>query len=203
MNTQKLMFGVLTIGLLGIYILHFTGKGGTAEKNNASDTLPAPSGNLQVFYVQADSVIGNFDMMQDLDQKFRSDNSIRESKLMDAKARFERKLKEYENKAPTLTTRERGKYEEELQQMQGQLMQDNQELSQMAAMQEAQMIGQVYDSLHVYFAEIGEDLEADFILAAQKTSGVLYANPQRDITTKAIEHINARYARSQSSNQPE
>ncbi len=202
MNTQKLILGVLTAGLVGIYILHFTGKGGSREKVQAHDTLPAPSGNLQVFYVQADSVIGSFQMMQDLDEKFRSDNSIRESKLMDAKARFERKLKEYESKVPTLTARERGKYEEELQQMQGQLMQDNQELSQMAAMQEAQMISQVYDSLHVYFAEIGEDLQADFILAAQKTSGVLYANPRRDITQKAIEHINARYARSQTSAQP-
>lgn len=198
MKVQNILIGVLSAGLIGSYVLHFTG--GKTENVTPSGTTSGEISNrvggIQILYVQADSIMENFAMMQDLDEKFRADNSIRESKLMDSKARFERKLREYEQKLPTLTTRERGKWEEELQQMQARLMQDNQELSQLAAMQEAQMINQVYDSLHTYFAELGEKLEADYILAAQKTSGVLYANPRLDITGEAIEHINSRYAHS-------
>jgi outer membrane protein len=202
MNKSNALSWVTLAGLLLLYVFHFfpTSIKESTPSSKGIQLDSSAEGTLKVVYVQADAVMEAFEMMKDLESQFIADNKVREAKLKSAKTNFDAKMKEYERNVNTMTSREREKMEQTLQQLQQQFLQDQQELSQLAAMQEAGMISQVYDSLGVYFREIGESIHVDFILATQKASGVLYARDNLDITDLAIERINLRYNKSKEVN---
>ncbi len=194
-SKQNLFMGLIALAVVGLYILHFSSKEPSetpSKKPNKGAEQGMPL-NGKILYVQADSIMSSYQYMKDLEAQFLSDNQLRENKLRDGQQRLQSMLKDYERKVPTMTSRERMKEEEKITAYQQQLMQDQQELSQLAAMQEAEMISQVYDSLHAFFSNFGAEREVDFILATQKASGVLYAHPDLDVTGEAIDALDARY----------
>jgi outer membrane protein len=194
-SKQNIFMGLIALAVIGLYILHFSSR----EPSKASSKEPKKGSeqgmplNGKILYVQADSIMSSYGYMKDLETQFLSDNQLRENKLQDGQQRLQSMLRDYERKVPTMTSRERMREEEKITAYQQQLMQDQQELSQLAAMQEAEMISQVYDSLHAFFSEFGAEREVDFILATQKASGVLYAHPDLDVTGEAIKALDARY----------
>jgi outer membrane protein len=185
----------LAVAVAVLFYFQFsTSNSGTSSIGKSlSDSLTNPGEGLKVAYVNGDSMMSNYGLMQDLEAKFIQDNMVRETKLKSAQSRLESQYKAYQNELSTLTSRERMKKEEQLQQAQQQLMADQQELSQNAAVQEAEMYNQIQDSLQAFFKEFGKELGVDFVLATQKGSGILFANPALDVTGPAIEKLNKRY----------
>lgn len=188
---------VLAVAVLILFYLHFSSKNTSKqEKDITQTTADSP---LKVLYVNSDSISAGYLLVRDLEIKFESDNKIREQKLQSKQATLQRMYKDYENKVMTMTTRERTKKEEEITRYQQQLMQEQQELGQLAAMQEAGMVSQMFDSLHVFFKTFAIQKGVDLILAYQKGSGVLYANEKFDVTGEALTSMNQRYEKSKAS----
>lgn len=188
---------VLAVAVLILFYLHFSSKNTSKqEKDITQTTADSP---LKVLYVNSDSISAGYLLVRDLEIKFESDNKIREQKLQSKQATLQRMYKDYENKVMTMTTRERTKKEEEITRYQQQLMQEQQELGQLAAMQEAGMVSQMFDSLHVFFKAFAIQKGVDLILAYQKGSGVLYANEKFDVTGEALTSMNQRYEKSKAS----
>lgn len=185
----------LAVAVAVLFYFQFsTSNSGTSNIGKSlSDSLTNPGEGLKVAYVNGDSMMSNYGLMKDLEAKFIQDNMVRETKLKSAQSRLESQYRAYQNELSTLTSRERMKKEEQLQQAQQQLMADQQELSQNAAVQEAEMYNQIQDSLQAFFKEFGKELGVDFVLATQKGSGILFANPALDVTGPAIEKLNKRY----------
>lgn len=185
----------LAVAVAVLFYFQFsTSNSGTSSIGKSlSDSLTNPGEGLKVAYVNGDSMMSNYGLMKDLEAKFIQDNMVRETKLKSAQSRLESQYRAYQNELSTLTSRERMKKEEQLQQAQQQLMADQQELSQNAAVQEAEMYNQIQDSLQAFFKEFGKELGVDFVLATQKGSGILFANPALDVTGPAIEKLNKRY----------
>ncbi|MBM3171107.1 MAG: OmpH family outer membrane protein [Bacteroidetes bacterium] len=185
----------LGIAVAVLFFLHFKGAEGNGKAIGASltDSLSNPGQGLKIAYVNGDSMMSSYGLMKDLEAKFIQDNMVRESKLKSAQTKLEQQYRNYQNEVSTLTARERGKKEEQLQLAQQQLMADQQELSQNAAMQEAEMYEQIQDSLQAFFKEFGKELGVDYVLATQKGSGILFTNPSLDVTGPAIERLNQRY----------
>lgn len=185
----------LVVAVAVLFYLQFSSSnsGTSAAGNSLSDSLSNPGEGLKVAYVNGDSMMSNYGLMKDLEAKFIQDNMVRESKLKAAQSSLELQFRNYQNELSTLTSRERLKKEEQLQKAQQQLMADQQELSQNAALQEAEMYNQIQDSLQAFFKEFGKELGVDFVLATQKGSGILFANPALDVTGPAIEKLNKRY----------
>lgn len=199
MKNISLVFNiVLSIAVAILFFLHFSSSG-KKSSGNITDSPSGPSGELKILYVNSDSISANYDLVKDMEKKFEEDNKVREQKLQSKQGTLQRMYKDYENKVMTMTTRERQKKEEEITRYQQQLMQEQQELSQLAAMQEAGMVSQMFDSLHVFFKEFAQQKGVDLILAYQKGSGVLYANEKFDVTREAIQAMNLRYSKSKAS----
>jgi|688.fasta_scaffold402000_2 outer membrane protein len=185
----------LAVAVAVLFYFQFsTPNSGTSSIGKSlSDSLSNPGEGLKVAYVNGDSMMSSYGLMKDLEAKFIQDNMVRETKLKSAQTRLEQQYRVYQNELSTLTSRERMKKEEQLQQAQQQLMADQQELTQNAAVQEAEMYNQIQDSLQAFFKEFGKELGVDFVLATQKGSGILFANPALDVTGPAIEKLNKRY----------
>lgn len=194
-NTSLIFNIVLSVAVAILYFLHFSSTGKTSG-NKTSETETLQNGDLKILYVNSDSISAGYDLVRDMEKKFEEDNKIREQKLQSKQSNLQRMYKDYENKVMTMTNRERQKKEEEITAYQQQLMQEQQEMSQLAAMQEAGMVSQMFDSLHVFFKGFAEQKGVDLILAYQKGSGVLYANEKFDVTREAIQSMNLRYSKS-------
>jgi outer membrane protein len=194
-NTSLIFNIVLSVAVAILYFLHFSNTGKKSEYKN-TETEAVDNNNLKILYVNSDSISASYDLVRDLEKKFEEDNKVREQKLQSKQANLQRMYKDYENKVMTMTNRERQKKEEEITRYQQQLLQEQQELSQLAAMQEAEMVSQMFDSLQVFFKEFAKQKGVDLILAYQKGSGVLYANEKFDVTREAIQAMNLRYSKS-------
>lgn len=196
MKNISLIFNiVLSVAVLILFFLHFSASG-KKSVGKTTETETQQNGDLKILYVNSDSISAGYDLVRDMERKFEEDNQVREQKLKSKQSNLQRMYKDYENKVMTMTTRERQKKEEEITKYQQQLMQEQQELSQLAAMQEAGMVSQMFDSLQVFFKQFAEQKGVDLILAYQKGSGVLYANEKFDVTREAIQMMNQRYRKS-------
>lgn len=194
-NTSLIFNIVLSVAVAILFFLHFSASGKKSDgKTKEIETVQ--NGDLKILYVNSDSISAGYDLVRDMEKKFEEDNQVREQKLKSKQSNLQRMYKDYENKVMTMTTRERQKKEEEITAYQQQLMQEQQEMSQLAAMQEAGMVSQMFDSLQVFFKEFAEQKGVDLILAYQKGSGVLYANEKFDVTREAIQLMNLRYNKS-------
>lgn len=190
-NISTIIQAALGVAVLILFYLHFsTNKNtNTTKDSNVTDT----NTSLKIRYVNSDSISSGYLLVRNLEAKFEEDNKVREQKLQSKQYTLQRMYKDYENKVMTMTTRERAKKEEEISNYQQQLMQEQQELSQLASMQEAGMVSQMFDSLHVFFKAFAIEKGVDLILAYQKGSGVLYANEKFDVTAEALIAMNRRY----------
>ncbi len=188
---------VLIIAVAILYVLHFKGnKPSHSTSSIAENTNPEKSvdgSNLKIMYINSDSVSEHYQLAIDLQEKFEADNKVREQKLQGKQSNLERSYRAYEKNVMTMTQRERSIEEERIQGMQQSLMQEQQELSQLAQIQQANMINEIFDSLDVFFKEYAGGQEIDLVLAYQKGSGVLYANKRFDYTNEAITAMNERY----------
>ena len=196
MKNASLIFNVvLSVAVLVLFYLHFSSKSPKKDgvKNDTgSVTTPA---DARILYVNSDSVNSGYVFFAELERKFEEDNKVREEKLRSKQASLQKMLKDYENNVMTMTTRERQKEEEKIGSYQQSLQNDMQELSQMAGMQEAEMINQIYDTLFVFFKDYAKQKGADMIFTFQKGGQIMYINENLDVTGEVVQQLNARHER--------
>ena len=62
---------VLAVAVIALYVFHFTGIGTSAKSTNEAGFTPGILDGSDIFYVQIDSVISNFDMATDLSSNLK------------------------------------------------------------------------------------------------------------------------------------
>lgn len=196
MKKGTLIFNVIiSLAVATLFVLHFTGKGGKTGKPK-TDGTSNPGGSMKTLYINSDSISAGYVMMRDLEAKFEADNAVRQQKLQNKQASLQKMIKDYQNGLMTMTSREQQKEGEKIQAYQQQLEQEVQEFSQMAAVQQQDMMIQVYDSVYAFFHDYAKEVGADMIFSFQTGGQILYINEKYDVTTDAIQKMNQRYLKS-------
>lgn len=193
-NLSLIINIVLIIAVAVLFYLHFKGKSVSGSGGYESDTSLVNKGVIRIKYVDSDSITMNWLFSKELTEKFKADQLIREQKIQNMEQNLQSRFRSYENKAATMTERERMKEEEQLQALQNQYMRDGQELQQNAAVQEQQMMMQLGDSLKVFFPEFAKTVGADIILNnSSVVTTMFYVHPSLNVTNQAIKILNDRY----------
>lgn len=194
MKNLSLILSALALVLTGVlFYFHFQSNKANQDVLSSTDIKPSDSKTL---YVSMDSIISGYLFYKDLEAKFVADNKVRQDKLLAKEATFKRMYNDYQEKVMTMTTRERSIKEEEIGAYQQQLMQEQQELSQLAAVQESQMMSQLYDTLYVFFEKFAAKKNVDLILTYQKGDNILFSNKKADCTIEALQLMNESYKKS-------
>lgn len=194
MKKGALIFNVvLSVAVLVLFYLHFNGNKSNMpiRKNNQ---IPVSS-DSKILYIDQDSLNAGYNFFAELEQKFTLDNQVRQEKLQNMQRNLESMLKNYEKNVMTMTTRERQKEEERIGQYQQNFQNEAQQFQQLAAMQEAQMITQIYDTLSVFFKEYAALKGCDMIFTYQKGGQIMYISPALDVTAEVIQQLNQRHAK--------
>ena len=197
-KTSKILIicnAVLLLGLIGIYIIHFTGVG-TKSKVNADATAPLEKeGGLTIAYVNTDTLLAKYQYAIDMEQELLAYKDQQEAYGRQQMEKFQNDYQEYLKNGASMTLTQQQQKEAELKQRAEKMSTLEQELS--AKILERQM-SENTKLLNAIFAYVREYNAANqqFDIILRKTfndSPTLYLNPAMDITDEIVNGLNEEY----------
>ena len=185
---------VLLLGLVGIYILHFTSA--PKSKVNAEATAPLQKeGGLTIAYVDTDTLLAKYEYAKELEADLLAYKNQQEAYGKQQMEKFQRDYQDYLQNGDKLTRTQQEAKEAELKQRAERMSTLEQELT--AKIMERQ-IAENTKLLTAIFAYVREYNAANqqFDIIMRKTfenSPTLYLNPGMDITQEILDGLNEEH----------
>lgn len=187
---------VLFLGLVGIYILHFTGNNVSGSKVNAAAKAPVvKEGGLKVAYVNTDTLLAKYQYAKDLEAELLAFKNQQEAYGRQQVAKFQKDYEDYLKNGANMTLSQQQSTEAELKKRSEKIATLEQELT--AKIMERQMTENT-KLLNAIFAFVREYNEQNqkFDIILRKTfenSPTLYMNEGMDITEEILNGLNEEY----------
>lgn len=187
---------VLFLGLVGIYILHFTGNNCGNSKVNVNAKAPVvKEGGLKVAYVNTDTLIAKYEYAKDMEKELMAFKNQQEAYGKQQVAKFQKDYDDYLKNGANMTLTQQQSTEAELKKRAEKMATLEQELT--AKIMERQ-ISENTKLLNAIFAFVREYNEQNqkFDIILRKTfenSPTLYMNEAMDITDEIVNGLNEEY----------
>lgn len=198
--------GVLFLGLIGIYVLHFTGKKDApvqdkTSKVNVNAKAPVQTKDgLKIAYVNTDTLIAQYLYAQDLEKELLAFKNQQEAYGRQQMEKFQKDYQDYLQNGANMTLSQQQAKEAELKKRAEKMSTLEQELT--AKIMERQ-IAENTKLLNAIFANVREyneqNQQFDIILRkTQENSPTLYMNSETviDITDEIVDQLNKDYQNS-------
>ncbi len=193
-NVQILVNAVLAAGIIALFLLFFLGR--EPKKNVVPELTPVAEGNMPIAYLNVDSLLANYTLAQEAQEKLMTKQEDARLKL-NTKARtlqnemadFQRK---YENNAFLSQERAQSEYQR-LQKKQQELEELEAKLTQDIMLENQKLNLRLADSLTTYLEVFNADGRFQLILSNNGKDNILMAGEGYDITDQIVAGLNARY----------
>lgn len=184
---QNIILGVLAVGVLGLYILHFTQpkKAEVIEK----EEVYVPK---KVVFINTDSFFDNYNEYKAIEKRLKSSQESAEKNIAN-------KMKAIENdymklmqdaQAGKINMQDAQAKEKSLINRKTALEKESQNTIKSLASKSENETKNLYKKLREYFDENKEKYNADFVMGYQTTGMLLYYNPENDITSQVVADLN-------------
>ena len=187
---------ILLIGLILLYIFHFTGFGVKTKYNpNATAPVVAKDGVLKVACIDSDTLLAKYQYAIDLQEELNKYKESQEKSYQQQVTKFQKDYQTYLQTGENMTLSQQQATEAELKQRSEKLSTLEAELTQKVL--QKQMDANI-ELLNRIFAFVREYNAANqqFDIIMRKTfndSPTMYMNPAMDITDEIIEGLNEEY----------
>lgn len=197
MKTNKILIicnAVLLLGLIGIYVLHFTSAPKSKVNTEATEPLQK-EGGLTIAYVDTDTLLAHYQYALDMQKELEAYRDQQERYYQQQVTNFQNDYQNYLKTGATMTLSQQQAKEEELKKRMEKMQTLEQEL--MAKVTERQLAENT-KLLNAIFAFVREYNAANqqFDIVMRKTfndSPTLYLNPGMDITQEILDGLNEEY----------
>ena len=185
---------VLLLGLVGIYILHFTSA--PKSKVNAEATAPIQKeGGLTIAYVDTDSLLANYQYAKDLETELLAFKDQQEKYYQQQVAKFQNDYQSYLKNVSTMTLKQQQDTEAELKARAEKMASLEQELMSKVAERQIEENTKLLNAIFAFVREYNA-ANQQFDIVLRKTfenSPTLYLNPGMDITQEIVDGLNEEY----------
>lgn len=184
------LFVVLSLAIIGLYLLQFTGN----KKSNTSEAATvAPVGGIA--YINIDTVIFRFDMFTDRRNDLLSKQKSAEAELNSKGSQYEKGVRDYQDKVNKglITRATAAQMEQTLTQQQQELVSLRDKLQSNLMEEEQVMNRQILEYITTFLEANKSEYNYQFILGKSFGSVVLYSDSALDITQKVLDAINKKY----------
>jgi outer membrane protein len=173
-----------------------------SEKKDASvsstsaveSTESAPIGD--VVYVNADTLLANYDLFKDVKTRLEGKAKKAESDLKGKATAFEREVGQYQQTAAGLSNEQRAVTEQRLARKQQELANLNQSESNRLMSEEAEEQKKIYDKVETYLKDYSKEKGYKMVLSYSRgNSAILYSDESLDITQDVLKGLNEAYAK--------
>ncbi len=196
-NINYVINAILGAAVIVLFVLYFSGDSSEmpSEKKQVSDSARMASGPSNIAYFKIDSVLANWELYFDLQEKLGSKQQQLESDFESKSQSFMKRVEDAQYKIQRgLVTRA------EAEQLQQQLAQEEQNLMGLqnnyaAQLQEEGVVKnrQMLDKIEQYLKEYNEDQGYDYIFSYTFGGNLFYADDAHDITQEVIDGINETF----------
>ncbi len=190
-NIQTVLNIVFFIGIAICVILILT-----KNKNNSKGQQN--SSCISIAYIDSDTLLSQYTLFQDLKAELETETMSLQQDLQDREKSLQGQIQSYQSKVQSgnISYDDAKRTEENLMAQQQSLIQLSEEYSSQIAQKEFDISQRVYDSLNVAMAIVNEEYQYDYILGYTQGVGILYTNPEFNITTEVLTLLNERYSNS-------
>lgn len=189
---------VLLVGLILLYIFHFTGIGAKSPNKvnpNASMPVIAEDGQLKIAFVDSDSLLAKYDYARDLEAELNAFKEAQEKSYQQQMTKFQSDYQNYLKTGENMTLTQQQETEAQLKQRADKLATLEQELSAKILQKQMDSNIELLNRIFAYVREYNADNQ-QFDIILRKTfndSPTLYMNPAMDITNEIIDGLNKEY----------
>jgi len=192
---------ILLVGLILLYIFHFTGIGAKSHSLvNADAKQPVVSGEggLTIAYINTDTLMAKYQYAIDLQKQLQDFQSAKESSYKQQISQFQKDYEAYiKNGGENMTLSQQQAKEKELQERSQRLQsleaQYAQEVAQKTLTESEKMTHAVYNFIRDYNAQ---NQKFTLILSRSfSSSPILYGDEGMDITDEIVKGLNDEYAK--------
>ena len=196
--------GVLLLGLVGIYILHFTGKNNATDKTskvNVNAKAPVvKEGGLKIAYVNTDSLLAQYEYAKDLENELLAFKNQQEAYGKQQVEKFQKDYQDYLQNGANMTLSQQQAKEAELKKRADKIATLEQELTAKIMQRQMEENTKLLNAIFANVREYNEQNQKfDIILRkTQENAPTLYMNSETvvDITDEIIEQLNKDYKNS-------
>lgn len=192
-NLNTLLSLILLGGLIVLYILHFSSKGGESA---ISMPLPQTGGkSLSMVYVNTDSLNIHYDFVKVLRNDLEATAKKLQTELLNEQSALEKEANDFQQKVSmNAIPEDKAKviYEQLMQKQQG-LMQKKERYTQQIAEQEANMNIRLVDSVTSFLRRFNKQYNFDYIMGYKYGGEILVSNDTLDITPSVLKALNDEY----------
>ena len=187
---------LLLIGLVVLYILHFTGTGTPSKVNpNASMPVIPEDGQLKVACVDSDSLLAKYQYAIDLQEELNKYKEAQEKSYQQQMTQFQKDYQNFLQTGENMTLSQQQAKEAELKQRAEKLSTLEAELTNKVLQKQMDSNIELLNRIFAFVREYNADNQ-QFDIILRKTfndSPTLYMNPAMDITDEIIEGLNNEY----------
>ena len=187
---------LLLIGLIVLYILHFTGTGTPSKVNpNASMPVIPEDGQLKVACVDSDTLLAKYQYAIDLQEELNKYKEAQEKSYQQQMTQFQKDYQNFLQTGETMTLSQQQAKEAELKQRAEKLSTLEAELTNKVLQKQMDSNIELLNRIFAFVREYNADNQ-QFDIILRKTfndSPTLYMNPAMDITDEIIEGLNNEY----------
>lgn len=191
-NSSLILNVVLAVAVVVIYVLHFSGKSaGEVNLSNSADV--GSTSGLKIAYIKVDSLILNYDLAEELHDKFTKNQEAYTKEYTEKRSSFEKRAAAFQEKVQRggFLTQDRAIQERDrLVGEEQEILTLDQELSTKLSEMQAANNKELIDSLMNYLEEYNKDKKYNYILNA---GNVLIGDDAHNITKEVLDEMNLRY----------
>lgn len=187
---------LLFIGLVLIYIFHFTGVGTHSKYNpDASAPMVAEGGVLKVAYVDSDTLLAKYQYAIDLQEELNTYKDAQMRSAQNQMAQFQKDYETFLKTGETMTLTQQQAKEAELKQRYEKLSTLEAEVTNKVMQKQLESNIELLNRIFAFVREYNA-ANQQFDIILRKTfvdSPTIYMNPGMDITDEIINGLNEEY----------
>jgi len=190
-NLSLILNGVLIVAVGILYFMQFSEN---SESNGQKAESTVALGDLQMAYVNSDSLLQNYKLYKELVKQLEGKRDRLEAEFTNRQQGLQNEVASYQRNQGNLTIGQARAIEEDLLQKQQNLQQYQQTLSQELVSEQNKINVQLYDKVSEFLESYGAENNVQLVLTYTRGNpNLLYANPGLDITKLVVNGLNQAY----------
>jgi outer membrane protein len=192
---------VLAVGLIVLYILHFTGTSNVkSTPRTAGSDSTSLSAQLPIAYINVDSLLLNYNYSKDLNEVLIRKRENAQATLTEKARKLDGEMKEFQRKRENnafLSEQSFKSQQQALLKKQQDLQQLEENLTQQLGKEQQKMNEQLRDSIYKFLQEYNKDHKYQMILSNTMNDNIMVADNAYNITNEVVEMLNSKYVKAE------
>jgi outer membrane protein len=199
-NISGALNAVLVVAVAILFYLHFSDNKPAEEV--VVEEVPVVEESVEVAklesnigYINIDSLQGEYKLHEELTNKLKAREKKYKKEMTAISSDFERKVMEFQKKAPTMTQFEGQMKQKELGEEEQRLYKMGEDFEIKLQNEQLKLNDELQSKIKNYIKEFNKDTKYDIIIGASSRIGnmVLYFNEGIDISTEVAKGLNEQY----------